>query len=189
MKTLIAAATATVISTAVLAESQGLKATANKAFMALFTDNSADGGRQYIAEDIIQHNPHVPTGRDALIDFLPALKAPGITYTNHRMLQDGEFVILHNPFTNAKAFGADKIVTIDIYRMKDGKAAEHRDVIQAVPTEDLANTNGHARWLQQQLRATRPAMKQPRPGLGRVSLLMTRKEEENVDLIADPEDF
>ena len=98
-------------------------------------------------------------------------------------------MILHNPFTNAKAFGADKIVTIDIYRMKDGKAAEHRDVIQAVPTEDLANTNGHVRWLQQQLRATRPAMKQPRPGLGRVPLLMTRKEEENVDLIADPEDF
>ena len=100
--------------------------------MALFKDYSEEGVRKYIAEDIIQHNPFVPTGRAALIGFLPALKASGITYTNHRILQDGDFVVLHNSFTNAQAFGAPEIVTIDIYRMKDGKAAEHWDAIQPV---------------------------------------------------------
>ena len=132
MKTLIAAAAATLISTAALAEGQGLKDAARNAFVALFKDYSEEGVRKYIAEDIIQHNPFVPTGRAALIGFLPALKASGITYTNHRILQDGDFVVLHNSFTNAQAFGAPEIVTIDIYRMKDGKAAEHWDAIQPV---------------------------------------------------------
>ncbi len=133
-KTLLAAVAATLVSTTTLAESQGqsLKEAGNNAFVALFTDYSEDGVRQYIAEDIVQHNPSVPTGRDALIGFLPALKASGITYTNHRILQDGDYVVLHNSFTNAQAFGADKIVTIDIYRMEDGKAAEHWDAIQPI---------------------------------------------------------
>jgi len=113
-------------------ETSHLKAAANAAFLALFRDYSEEGVRKYIHADIIQHNPHVPTGRDALIGFLPALKASGITYTNHRILRDGDYVVLHNSFTNAQAFGADRIVTIDIYRMKDGKAAEHWDAIQPI---------------------------------------------------------
>jgi predicted SnoaL-like aldol condensation-catalyzing enzyme len=134
MKTLIAAAAATLIATTAFADSHGasLKEAANNAFVALFTDYSEEGVRKYIAEDMIQHNPFVPTGRDALIGFLPGLKASGIAYTNHRILQDGEFVVLHNSFTNAQAFGADKIVTFDIYRMKEGMAAEHWDAIQPV---------------------------------------------------------
>ncbi|MFM9878791.1 MAG: nuclear transport factor 2 family protein [Burkholderiaceae bacterium] len=113
-------------------ETKAMKDAANNAFLALFKDYSAEGVRKYIAADIIQHNPFVPTGRDALIGFLPALKQSGITYTNHRILQDGEFVVLHNSFTNAQAFGAPKIVTIDIYRMKDGQAVEHWDAITPV---------------------------------------------------------
>lgn len=109
-----------------------LKTAANNAFVALFKDYSEDGVRAYIHPDIIQHNPFVPTGRDALIGFLPNLKASGITYTNHRILQDGNYVVLHNSFTNAQAFGADKIVTIDIYRMKNGQAIEHWDAIQPI---------------------------------------------------------
>ncbi len=111
---------------------QSSKAAANNAFLALFKDYSEEGVRRYIHPDLVQHNPTVPTGREALIGFLPALKASGITYTNHRILQDGEFVVLHNSFKNAQAFGAAEIVTIDIYRMKDGQAVEHWDAITPV---------------------------------------------------------
>ena len=76
-------------------ETKEMKDAANNAFLALFKDYSAEGVRKYIAPDIIQHNPFVPTGRDALIGFLPALKQSGIAYTNHRILRDGEFVVLH----------------------------------------------------------------------------------------------
>jgi predicted SnoaL-like aldol condensation-catalyzing enzyme len=113
-------------------ETKKVKVAANNAFLALFRDYSEEGVRKYIAADIIQHNPFVPTGRDALIGFLPALKKSGIAYTNHRILRDGEFVVLHNSFTNAQAFGAAKIVTIDIYRMKDGQAVEHWDAIAPI---------------------------------------------------------
>ncbi len=113
-------------------ETKKMKDAANNAFLALFRDYSEEGVRKYIAPDIIQHNPFVPTGRDALIGFLPALKKSGITYTNHRILRDGEFVVLHNSFTNAQAFGAAKIVTIDIYRMKNGQAVEHWDAIAPI---------------------------------------------------------
>lgn len=119
-------------------ETQKMKDAANNAFLALFRDYSEEGVRKYIAADIIQHNPFVPTGRDALIGFLPALKKSGIAYTNHRILRDGEFVVLHNSFTNAQAFGAAKIVTIDIYRMKDGQAVEHWDAISPI-VEKTAN--------------------------------------------------
>jgi predicted SnoaL-like aldol condensation-catalyzing enzyme len=111
---------------------ENLKEAANNAFLALFRDYSEEGVKKYIHPNFIQHNPFVPTGRDALIGFLPALKKSGISYTNYRILQDGEFVVLHNSFTNAQAFGADKIVTFDIYRMKGGQAVEHWDAIAPV---------------------------------------------------------
>lgn len=113
-------------------ETQQLKDAANKVFLALFKDFSEDGVRQHIAPDYIQHNPFVPTGRDAVIGILPALKQTGIGYTNHRILRDGDFVVLHNSFTNAQAFGAPEIVTFDILRMQDGQAAEHWDAITPV---------------------------------------------------------
>ncbi len=46
-------------------ETHILKAAANNAFLALFRDYSDDGVRTYIDADHIQHNPFVPTGREA----------------------------------------------------------------------------------------------------------------------------
>ncbi|MEZ5697455.1 MAG: nuclear transport factor 2 family protein [Sphingomonadaceae bacterium] len=136
-KTLTAAVAAALLATGAFAETHAseLKSAALSAFQALFTDYSEEGVRTYIAADIVQHNPFVPTGRDALIGFLPSLEASAITWTNHRILQDGDFVVLHNSFTNAEAFGAPEIVTIDIYRMEDGQAAEHWDAIQPLVAE------------------------------------------------------
>ncbi len=105
------------------------KEAANNAFLALFRDYSEEGVKKYIHADLIQHSPFVPTGRAALIAFLPGLKQSGIKYTNHRIIQEGDFVMLHNSFANAQAFGAANIVTIDIYRMKDGLVQEHWDAI------------------------------------------------------------
>ncbi|MGJ3264306.1 MAG: nuclear transport factor 2 family protein [Salinarimonas sp.] len=139
-KTLLAAVAATLTSTGAFADSHGadLKDAALSALQALFTDYSEEGVRTYIAEDIIQHNPFVPTGREALIDFLPTLEASGITWTNHRILQDGDFVVMHNSFSNAQAFGAPEVVTMDIYRMEDGQAVEHWDAIQPLVTETVS---------------------------------------------------
>lgn len=138
-KTLLAAAAATLLTTTAYGESHGdAKATALAAFQAPFTDFSEESVRATIADDFTQHNPMVPDGRDALIGFLPGLKASGIAWTNHRVLQDGDFVVLHNSFTNAQAFGAPDVVTFDIYRMEDGMVAEHWDAIQPVATPTVS---------------------------------------------------
>lgn len=50
------------------------KQAADNAFLALFKDYNEEGVKRYIHPDFIQHNPFVPTGRDALIGFLSAFK-------------------------------------------------------------------------------------------------------------------
>jgi predicted SnoaL-like aldol condensation-catalyzing enzyme len=83
---------------------------------------------------MIRDNPCVPTARDGLIGFPPGLQASGITWTNHRILQDDDFVVLHNSFTNTRAFGAPEIVAINTCRMENCQAAEHVDAIKPVVT-------------------------------------------------------
>ena len=95
------------------------------AFNALFRDYSEAGLSEVFAQDLIQHNTRVPTGRDALMGFLPVLKETGTTYQNHRLLQDGDFAIMHNTLDNAQPFGAPKIVSFNVYRTEQGKIVEH----------------------------------------------------------------
>lgn len=108
---------------------ENLKIIAQKAQNAFFTDYDAEGVKKYFATDYIQHNPHVPTGIEPVLGFLPVLKEANTTYTNHRLLQDGEYVIFHNSYHNADAFGAKEVVAFDVWRMENGKVAEHWDNI------------------------------------------------------------
>jgi len=112
-----------------------LKQTAMKAQDAFFTDFDAQKMKHYFREDYIQHNPHVPTGLAPALGFLPVLKQAGTTYKTHRLLQDGDFIIMHNTYDNAEAFGAKEVVTFDIWRMQNGQVAEHWDAIAPVVKE------------------------------------------------------
>ncbi len=112
-----------------------MKVVALKAQDAFFKDYDATKVKQYFREDYIQHNPHVPTGIEPVLGFLPVLKESGTTYQNHRLLEDGEFIIMHNTYNNAEAFGAKEVVTFDVWRMQDGQVAEHWDAISPVIKE------------------------------------------------------
>lgn len=116
------------------------KEIATKAQDAFFKEYNADGIKEYFAEGYIQHNPHVPTGIEPVLGFLPALQEAGTTSTTHRMLQDGDFIVMHNSYNNAQAFGGEKMVAFDVWRMEDGKVAEHWDNL-AVQTPE--NPSGH----------------------------------------------
>ena len=106
------------------------------AFDALFRDYSEDGVRDVFAADIIQHNVRVPTGRDALLGLLPVLREAGTTYQNHRLFQDGNFVVMNNTLDNAQPFGAQRIMSFNVYRVEDGKIAEHWGVPTPLVDED-----------------------------------------------------
>ena len=113
------------------------------AFNALFRNYSEDGVRDVFAKDVIQHNVLVPTGREALLGLLPILNKAGTTYKNRRLFQDGNYAFMHNTLNNAQPFGAEKIVSFNVYRVENGKIAEH----WGVPTPVVGPTpSGHTQF-------------------------------------------
>jgi predicted SnoaL-like aldol condensation-catalyzing enzyme len=84
-----------------------------------------------IREDYIQHNPMAADGRQALKNVLGAwfTDAAKDTVDIQRIGADGDLVYLH---TRAR-FGDKTFSVIDIFRIEDGKIAEHWDVLQEVP--------------------------------------------------------
>lgn len=108
------------------------KEIAGSEMASLFVSFSADEAKQTMAEDLIQHNLSVPTGRAALIGFIPALKESGITATTHRLIAEDNMVVAHNEYKNAKLFGGEHLAAFDVFRIEDGKVAEHWDNLTPV---------------------------------------------------------
>lgn len=112
------------------------------AVVALFTKFDPEAASQLLKQDYIQHNPAVPTGAAPILGFLPALKDSGLTATTHRVLAEGNLVVLHSTYENAQAFGGDTMVGFDVFRVENGKVAEHWDNLQAaVPASKTASGN------------------------------------------------
>ena len=89
----------------------------------------------------IQHNPNVATGAEALKGMLnrARLRVPDAVHDVKRMIADGDMVAahVHVIFTP----GERGLAVVDIFRIEDGKIAEHWDVAQPIP-EPAANENG-----------------------------------------------
>ncbi|MEL7392070.1 MAG: nuclear transport factor 2 family protein [Pseudomonadota bacterium] len=97
---------------------------------------------EYIsAESYAQHNPTIADGLDGIIAAVETLTAQGNTfvYTEiHAVLGEGNFVLT----VSEGEWSGGTHAFYDLFRMEDGMIVEHWDVIQPVPTEGLANTNG-----------------------------------------------
>ena len=107
---------------------------------AAFVDFDAAGVRRYFAEDYIQHNPAMPTGRAPILGLLPTLRESGIRADVHRVLSEGDLVVLHSTYRNAQLFGAETLVAFDVFRVEDGQLAEHWDNLQPlVPSGETAS--------------------------------------------------
>ena len=105
-----------------------------------FNEHDVAGAAKIIAEDYIQHNPMVPTGKAPVVSyFTDYFKAnPQSKARIVRSAVDNDLVYLHIHSTeNADDRGQ---AVVDIFRVKDGMIVEHWDVIQDVPRE-AANDN------------------------------------------------
>ena len=93
------------------------------------------------APTYIQHNPNVASGSQALKDMVDRAKArfPNAEHRVKRMLVDGNLVAahVHVIFTPGDA----GLAVVDMFRIEDGKIAEHWDVVQAIPPTSN-NENG-----------------------------------------------
>ncbi|MFI7462080.1 nuclear transport factor 2 family protein [Nonomuraea sp. NPDC049646] len=95
---------------------------------------------RFLAADLIQHNPNLPDGRQALTEFIDGMRAqlPDARFEIHRMAVDGDLVFAHSLFTAQP--GHSGIAVVDIFRIADGLIAEHWDLREDVP---VTTVSGH----------------------------------------------
>jgi predicted SnoaL-like aldol condensation-catalyzing enzyme len=111
---------------------------ANMLFVQHKVDQAID---TYFAPTYIQHNAMAASGAEAVRALFKGFYAgnPQATIVIKRALADGDLVAIHY---NMKMKPDDRgFAVVDIFRVENGKIAEHWDVAQPVP-EKSANTNG-----------------------------------------------
>jgi predicted SnoaL-like aldol condensation-catalyzing enzyme len=110
--------------------------------------------------DYIQHSPLAPDGREALREFVIYIKAtfPEGHLDFRRVVAEGDLVLVHSHLVPVPGTRGDALV--DIFRVQDGKIAEHWDVTQAVP-ETTASGNDMFSTL------SHPQVDEPLPGVSR----------------------
>ena len=121
---------------------------ANKALVSAFVDDILIGGKMaklagyYDGDNYIQHNPQIPDKVSGLGAALQAMAKQGITlkYTKtHKVLGEGNFVLA----MSEGHLGSQLDAFYDLFRVENGKIAEHWDVIQPIPPKnEWKNENG-----------------------------------------------
>jgi predicted SnoaL-like aldol condensation-catalyzing enzyme len=108
------------------------KAAVLDAFDTLFNKRNYEAAERYWSDRYIQHSAHIAPGRDGLFTLVRSLPKT-LRYENQLIVAEGDFVIAHGRFSGNGRPAA--WVAADIVRMKDGKLAEHWDVLQDEATK------------------------------------------------------
>ena len=90
---------------------------------------------KYMAESYVQHNPNVPTGRAAFVDFFSRVKKPKaieprVAAPLVAIVAEGDLVVLTfaREMTDPKDASKKYTTTwFDMFRLENGKIAEHWD--------------------------------------------------------------
>ena len=93
------------------------------------------------AETYHQHNPGIKDGLQGIVEAVEYLTSQNnmFQYTKiHKVLGEGNFVLT----VSEGQWNNTNNVFYDLFRIENDKVVEHWDVIQAIPTEGLANDNG-----------------------------------------------
>ncbi len=97
-----------------------------------FNNHVIESATKFVREDYIQHNPGVGQGRQALMDaFEEKFKEhPEFHLQIKFMIEEKDMVAVY--LKNVDPEGNTKCRVVDIYRLVDGKLAEHWDVLQPI---------------------------------------------------------
>lgn len=124
------------------------KTEVNKTLVTTFVEDILINGKMeklagyYDNDNYIQHNPMIPDKVSGLGSVLGELAKQGIflKYDKiHRVLGQGNFVLV----ISEGHFGKDHNAFYDLFRVENGKIAEHWDVIEKMtPKENWKNNNG-----------------------------------------------
>jgi len=120
---------------------------ATKQVARAFVDDILVNGRidkltGYFGERYLQHNPHIADDLSGLGAALEAMAKQGITMKYHRIHQvlgEGDFALV----VSEGEFGGKPTSFYDLFRVENGKIAEHWDTIEEIPARsDWKNANG-----------------------------------------------
>jgi predicted SnoaL-like aldol condensation-catalyzing enzyme len=114
------------------------KQIATTAYQRIFGDLDATAVDEYMSEHFIQHNPTIadgPEGVKALVQMLTSQGVPKQQIMFKHVVAEGDIVILHSRYEMA----GKEWRLIDIYRMENGKLAEHWDAMIHMPDEPAHN--------------------------------------------------
>jgi predicted SnoaL-like aldol condensation-catalyzing enzyme len=106
--------------------------------MAFNDKRPAEAVEKYGGSHYIQHNPQIPDGFEAFIQFVEGFTTqfPQLSVDFYRTVADGDLVVTHSLLrTSPEDRGS---AAADFFRLEDGKIVEHWDVLQPVP-ESAAN--------------------------------------------------
>jgi predicted SnoaL-like aldol condensation-catalyzing enzyme len=91
----------------------------------LFVDKDPSAVDRWVAPGYIQHNTMVSDGPEGLRSLVAGLPARG-RYDRHRAIADGDLVAVHGTY---HGFDTGPMVAFDVFRVADGKLAEHWDAL------------------------------------------------------------
>ena len=124
------------------------KTEANKVLVKEFVTNILVNGEMdklanyFDGDNYIQHNPSIGDGLSGLGAALKGMAEQGITmeyHKIHKVLGEGNFVLA----MSEGKFGGQHTSYYDLFRIENGKIAEHWDVMETIlPEADWKNTNG-----------------------------------------------
>lgn len=124
------------------------KTASNKELVKNFVNDILVNGKMeklsgyFDGDNYIQHNPQIADQLSGLGKALEYLASIGVTMkydTVHKVLGEGNFVLIVSEGT----FGGKHTSFYDLFRVENGKIAEHWDVIEEIPAkENWKNSNG-----------------------------------------------
>ena len=139
---------------AALLKSDNPKEAANKKLVFDMWRSIIQAGRvdlapQYFTEGYIQHNPNVATGRDAMVAYMKQTRPvrpidPTITFPVISIMAEGDLVMIATvSYTPDPAKPGTKYAGthFDLFRIENGKIAEHWDSVAKDPKALHFNPN------------------------------------------------
>ena len=104
-------------------------------------------GALYVGSSYTQHNPFIPDGKQAFINFVRQSTNDNFNrqFEFKRVIAEGAYVVLHVRQILAEGdkdfhVAPNGKAVIDIFRLENGRIVEHWDVVQVVPGESANNS-------------------------------------------------
>jgi predicted SnoaL-like aldol condensation-catalyzing enzyme len=99
----------------------------------LWNQGRTESAADYVADDLIQHNPNLANGRGPLVDYIEGARKqmPDMRFDLKRTIAQGDLVVAHSLFTTGG--GTVAMAVIDIVRIDNGTIVEHWDATENVP--------------------------------------------------------